>query len=252
MPLKGSGVGNGFAVVDRWDGGLSWMAHPDEEFERTGHALVVEPGGVDGEDGTRGGTAAHGEGGDVVWLVDPVDADGLDAAVGELGPVAGVVVLTDNHRRHAARIAERHGVRVFVHDHLGDLAVDAPTTRFAGEPADTGLRTVPVVSRFWREIALYDPRRGTLVVGDALTTMGSHTNPGERLAVMPHLRPTPPRDALGGLAVRRVLVGHGPGVFRDAATALEEALDGARRGAPRAILGNLPTLLENAYVTLRD
>lgn len=235
VPPKRAGVGDDMSVVDRWDHGFSWVAHPDEEFERTGHAIVVDDGGND-----------------VVWLVDPVDADGLDEEVAEAGPVAGVLVLSDNHGRHAARVADRHGVRVFVHEHLGDLGLDAPMTRFTGGPADTDLRTVPVVRRLWREVALYHPGRATLVVGDALTTMASHTNPGERLAVMPHLRPVPPADALAGFPVDRVLVGHGPGIHRNAADALSRALDGARRGAPRAILGSLPELVRNAYVTLRD
>ncbi|GAA0193225.1 hypothetical protein [Halobaculum roseum] len=243
MPLKRDGVGDGLAFLDRWSHGFSWVAHPDEEFQRTGHAIAV--GAADGD--RRDGRA--------VWLVDPVDANGLDDEIAELGTVAGVLALSDNHGRHAARIADRHGVPVFVHEHLGDpgdLGGDGTATGFTGDPADTGFRTVPVVSKLWREIALYHPGRATLVVGDALTTMASHTNPGERLAVMPHLRLSPPTDSLGGLPVERVLVGHGPGVHRDAADALARALDGARRGAPRAILGNLPELIRNAYVTVRD
>ncbi|MXR41663.1 hypothetical protein GRX01_09980 [Halobaculum sp. WSA2] len=240
MPLKRYGVGDDLSVIGRWADGFSWVAHPDEEFERTSHAIAV--GADDGGDGDDC----------AVWLVDPIDADGLDAEIAEFGSVAGVLVLSDNHCRHAARVADRHGVRVFVHEHLGDLAVDAETTEFTGGPAATGFRTVPVVSRLWREVALYHPGQATLVVGDALTTMDSHTNPGERLAVMPHLRLVPPTGALGGLPVNRVLVGHGSGVHRNAADALKRALGGARRGAPRAILGTLPELVRNAYVTLRD
>ncbi|PSQ07080.1 hypothetical protein BRC97_05275 [Halobacteriales archaeon QS_6_71_20] len=249
MPLKGAGVGDGLSVLNRWDRGFSWAAHPEEGFERAAHAIVAGAAGGEGAGGNESGS--DGDDGSV-WVVDPVDSDGLDGELAELGSVAGVVVLCDNHRRHAGRIADRHGVRVFVHDHLGNLRVDAPTAAFTDGLADTGFRAVPVVSRLWREIALYHPGRGTLVVGDALTTMDSHTNPGERLAVMPHLRVTPPSDALGGITPKRILVGHGDGVHRGAADALTRALDGARRGAPRAVLGNLPLLVRNAYVTLRD
>lgn len=205
--------------VDRWEGGVGWIAHPEEGMQRASHALAV-----DGD----------------VWLVDPVDASGLDDLLAEFGDVAGVVVGLDRHKRDAAKLARRHGVSVHVPEWMSGVAskVNAPVERFGLELADTGYRVISVRNSSippWQEVALYSDD-GTLVVPEAVGTADYYCAPDERLGVHPMLRPVPPRNALGWLEPERVLVGHGPGVLDDAATALRDALAGARRNLPAAYL----------------
>jgi hypothetical protein len=155
MALKHDKPGEEVAVVHRWEHGLTWMAHPDERMRRASHALAV-----DGE----------------VWLVDPLDADGLDEELTTLGTVAGVVVLTNSHGRHADRLAQRHDVAIHVpacFDEDGHPVsdFDAPVEVIVEELADTGFELVwEKDGRGWKEGALYHPGRGTLVVPDTLLT----------------------------------------------------------------------------------
>jgi len=58
----------------------------------------------------------------------------------------------------------------------------------------------------------------------------------EVIGLHPLLRPFPPRT-LGRVAPRRILCGHGEGVFEGAADALHEALQTGRRRLPAALLG---------------
>lgn len=201
--------------IDRWDGGVGWLAHPDESLQRASHALAV-----DGE----------------VWVVDPVDAPGLDDLLADLGEVAGVVLGLDRHKRDAAAIATRHDVPVHLPRPLAGVAdaLDARTAIVGDELVDTGYRTHTLVdNRFWREVALYHPGNGTLLVPEAVGTAPHYVVAGERLGVHPALRLRPPRRVLAGYEPERVLVGHGRGVHDDAATALSDALRDARRNAPR-------------------
>jgi len=225
MPAKGTGLGT-FNEVDAFDGGVGWLAHPDEAMERTSHALV--------EDGD-------------VWLVDPVDAEGLDDRLAGMGRVRGVVVLYHYHRRDASAIAARHDVPVLLPAGMTKLSDDdlaAPVRRFEGRLDDTGyyLREV-TTSRFWQEWALFDGE--TLVVGESLGTAEYFLAPGERLGVSLVRRPMPPREPLADLDPERVLCGHGEGVFADAAGELRRALVEARRTAPRMYLRHGSTLARN-------
>ena len=108
--MKGSGEAS-LREIDRYDGGVGWIAYPDEDMQRASHAVVGENGGV--------------------WVVDPVDAAGLDELLAEYGEVAGVVVLLDRHKRDAAAIATRHDVSVYVPDFMDAVAqeLDAPVER---------------------------------------------------------------------------------------------------------------------------
>ncbi len=229
MPIKASRPGAAPRIVDDEPYGLTWLAHPEESMQRASHALAV-----DGE----------------VWLVDPVDAAGVDDAVEALGEVAGVVVLVDRHTRDAAAFARRFDVAVHLPDPLGDVGddLDVPVERFAGELADTGYRARPVVrNRFWREAALVreggdgsgdggggEDDGGTVVVPEALGTTPFYCAPGERVGVNAALRLWPPRRQLADLDPERLLVGHGPPVLERAGPAIRDALAGARRRAPRA------------------
>ncbi|QCW02760.1 hypothetical protein [Natrinema pallidum] len=204
-----------FREIDRFDSGVGWIAHPDERMQRASHAIAV-----DGE----------------VWLVDPVDAEGIDELVAEFGDVAGVVVGLDRHKRDAAAIANRHNVPVYLPDFFEGVTdeIDAAVARFDDELSDTGIRAIPVIdSRFWQEVALYNPADGTFVVPESVGAVDYFLTGDEQLGVHPMLRLTPPRRALRGVAPERVLVGHGAGVMDDAARVLEAALSRSRKRAPQ-------------------
>lgn len=201
-------------VVYRWDRGFGWMAHPEEFMQRTSHAIASDQG---------------------VWLVDPLDMDGLGALLDEHGPVAGVVLTLDRHRRDAATLASEHEVAIHTPEALmGSVrTMDVPITTTDRFAAVTGFDAIPVVSvPGWREYALYDRVGGTLICADAIGSASYFLGPGKRLGVHPMLRIRPPRDALGSITAERVLTGHGPGVLEDGTNALHEALADARREAP--------------------
>jgi len=211
MPLKATGHAT-FDPDDRWDGGTTWIAHPEESMQRASHALVVA--------------------GDV-WLVDPVDAEGLDDHLADVGDVAGVVVLLDRHKRDADTIALRHDVPVSIPEWMDGVAEEmtAPVERFGTTLADTYTVYPLTNSRFWQEAALYDEDEGTLVIPEAVGTASYFRTGGERIGVHPMLRLRPPRR-LWEFSPERVLVGHGEPVVTDASDALADALDGARRRTP--------------------
>ncbi|MFC3957043.1 hypothetical protein [Halovivax cerinus] len=201
-------------VVADFDGGFSWIAHPEETMQRASHALVVDG---------------------AVWVIDPIDGDGLDELLAERGHVAGAVVTLDRHRRDAASIATRHDVDVWVPDWFGGVAseLDAPVRRFGAELAETGIRSQVVTrSRFWQEVALFDPDTATLVVPESVGTAPYFLTGDERLGVHPARRLWPPRNRLYGFDPQRVLVGHGTGIHDDAGGALRDALEQSRRRTP--------------------
>ncbi|MBZ6494558.1 hypothetical protein [Natrinema longum] len=206
---------SGFEEIDRFDGGVGWIAYPEETMKRASHALEI-----DGE----------------VWVFDPVDAAGIDELFAEFGDVAGVVVMLDRHKRDAAAIANRHDVPVYVPRFFEGVSeeLDAPVARFDDELADTGLQAFPVVdNRFWQEVALYNPADGTLIVPETVGAADYFLAGDEELGVHPMLRLNPPREALRNVAPERVLVAHGPGVMAAAARPLEDALAGSRKRTPR-------------------
>jgi hypothetical protein len=227
MPMKGRGTAE-YREIDRWDGGVGWLAYPDEEMQRASHAVVGDDGGV--------------------WLFDPVDAEGLDDLVAEYGEVSGVVVGLDRHKRDAAKLARRHDVSVYVADWMTDVAddIDAPVERFGRRLADSGFDAFTVLDKSvppWQEVGFYQESSGTLVVPEAVGTASYFCAPGERLGVHPMLRPFPPRRALRRFEPDRVLVGHGAGVTDDAATALHDALANARSNLPGAYRRALERML---------
>jgi len=211
MPLKTTATAT-FDSGDRWHGTTTWIAHPGESMQRASHALVVD---------------------DEVWLVDPVDGEGLDDRLADVGEVAGVVVLLDRHERDAAAIAARHDVAVWIPEWMDGVAggMDAPVETFGTTLAGT-YTVYPIArSRFWQEAALYDESSGTLVVPESVGTASYFLAGTERLGVHPMRRLRPPRR-LREFDPERILVGHGRPVTDDAGAALTDALDGARRRAP--------------------
>lgn len=222
--MKGSGVATDWRAVDQYEGGVGWIAYPDEAMQRASHAFAV-----DGD----------------VWVVDPVDTEGIDDRLADLGEVAGVVILLDRHKRDSATIANRHGVSVWVPEFMDGVAadLDAPVEQFRHDLADTGFAAHEVVdNRLWQEALLYDEDGGTLIVPEAVGTTEYFRTGNRRLGVHPALRLKPP-SKLTRLSPERLLVGHGAGIHEDATGALAEAVNGARGRAPALYWKNFKMLL---------
>ena len=187
--------------------GFGWIASEPAFLERASHALRADAR---------------------VWLVDPVDGEGVEERARALGEPAGVVQLLDRHERDCASFAERLGVQLH----------RLPFGGLPGSPFEV-LRVRD--RRRWREAALWWPEERVLVCADALGTARYYLGPRERLAVHPLLRPAPPkpvRDMAWRLAPRHVLCGHGEGIHGDeAALALSEAVSTARRRILRYLIG---------------
>lgn len=193
--------------ADEIDGGFGWIE--EARIGRTSHVLAV-----DGR----------------VWIVDPFEAEGVDARIAALGEPAGVLQLLDRHSRDAAAFASRYRV-----PHLVTPA-SLPGTPFEIRPV--------AGSRWWREVALWWAERRVLVCADALGTLPYFRVGAEPIGVHPFLRLRPPR-LLAGLGPERVLVGHGEGLHgAGTAAAVEDALQNASRRLPRWF-AQLPRLLRN-------
>jgi hypothetical protein len=183
-------------VDDLGEAGFGWTL--DDRTGRTSHALA---------------TAGR------VWIVDAVDAPGLDERIAALGEPAAVVQLLDRHNRDCAALAARLGIALHV------VPAALPETPF---------EIVPLVGwRRWREVALWWPERRVLVVADAVGTNRFMAG-GEPVGVHPVLRIAKPPRVLARSEPEHLLVGHGDGLH-GAATPdlLRRALRTARTGAPR-------------------
>lgn len=192
------------ASLHRHRNGLTWVE--TGAMARSAHALV---------DGDR------------VWLIDPFEDTEALAAARELGEPTAVIQLLDRHRRDGASIAARLGVPLL------QMPSTVPSSPFS---------VIAVISRSkWKEIALWWEAERTLIVAEAIGT-GPLFSLGRRAGVHPILRVMPPRAALAGYAPERMLVGHGPPVDSDAASALKEALDNARSDIPKLLI-SLPKAL---------
>jgi hypothetical protein len=189
---------------------FGWIV--EEFLQRCSHALV--------EDGR-------------VWLIDPVEADGVDERVRAAGEPAGVIQLLDRHERDCAAFASRLGV---AHHVVPRAPIDGVPFEFRDVRRGRG----------WKEVALWWPEPRILVCADAVGTVPELRVGGEPLALHPILRLAPPRRSLDGLEPRHILSGHGVGVHGDeAAPALREALATARRRLPRAWLQGLVATVRN-------
>jgi hypothetical protein len=182
---------------DELDGGFGWVV--DELMQRCSHALVSEGR---------------------VWVIDPVDGDGVEDRIRASGVPAGVIQLLDRHNRDCATLAARLDVPHLV---VPEQAVGPFELRRIRR------------RRWWREVALWWPDRRVLLFADALGTAPYFCARGERLGVHPLLRLFPPRRQLAGLAPASLLCGHGEGVLDDADAALREALTSARRRIPAQV-----------------
>lgn len=219
MPIKRSGTGE-LTVVDRFEGGVGWIAHPEETMQRASHAIESEGG---------------------LWIVDPVDVAGLDDLLSEYADPEGVVVLLDRHERDAATVADRHDVAVYVPEWMDGVAsdIDAPTRRFGGDLA--GFQVSRLIDNpLWQEATLFDGE--TLVVPEALGTVEYFRAPAEELGVHPMLRVLPPTD-LRSYDPDRLLVGHGEGIAEDVGPMIRRAVDDSRGRAASLYLKNVRGLL---------
>jgi hypothetical protein len=176
-------------------GGFEWLIE-DEFMQRCSHALVAD---------------------ESVWLIDPLDGDGVEERIRAAGRPAAVLQLLDRHNRDCASLARRLAVPHHV-------IPQEPIGPFEFLPIRT--------SRRWSEVALWWPEQSVLVCGDALGTASYFRSGRERLAVHPFLRWFPPRRQLGPIQPATVLCGHGAGMFDRADAALHEALRTARRRIP--------------------
>jgi hypothetical protein len=218
MPVKATGSGTN-PEFHTFDGGFTWIAHPEEGMQRTSHALLTEAG---------------------VWLVDPVDADGLDDRIADHGEVAGVVVLLDRHERDSAHLARRHDVPITRPPGV-EREFDVPTEDVTEGLPGTGyeFRTVQDWPG-WREVGLWDGE--TLVVPESLGTNPFSVVGGERLGLNPVARFMPPKH-LAEYDPGRLLVGHGRPIHDDVAPAIRDALTNARRRLPGAVFGALRAMI---------
>lgn len=191
-----------FLLDDR--GSFAWLAHPEEQMARASCAIVVDGG---------------------CFVVDPVDAPGLDAALAPLGPPLGVVTLLDRHQRDAAAVASRLGCRRVL-----PRALDGEGVRLDGVEE----RTV-TSGRGWKEALLWLPERRLLVCAEAVGTGPFFlAREGDRLGVHPLSRVLRIGGAFAGLRPDVLAVGHGPPLTENAAEALEQALSRKVRDLPRA------------------
>jgi hypothetical protein len=137
MPAKITEYATEYEEVDRWDGGVGWIAHPDEFMQRASHTLKTDDG---------------------VWLIDPIDAEGVDELVAEYGEVAGVVLLSNYHTRDADVFADRHGVSVYLPEAMEGIEedIDATVERVAVGDTFGGYELLEVARRgsLWQEYAL--------------------------------------------------------------------------------------------------
>ena len=222
MPVYDRGEATDLRVIDRFDDGIGWIAHPGESGQRASHAI---------------------RGADGVWLFDPLDAPGVADLIAELGAVAGVAVLSNWHTRDAEVFADRYDVPVFLPAWMDRVPnrVDAPIERYDRELADSGFvvdRVDPLPG--WHEGVAYRASDGTLYTPDLLSTRW--TVGTERISLTLPCRLFPPRELLGDCDPDRILVGHGDGISEGAAMALADTLDGARQRLPRAIIAQGPAM----------
>lgn len=222
MPAKVTDHATDFREVDRWEGGVGWMAHPNEIMQRTSHALATDDG---------------------VLIVDPVDADGIDDLIAELGNPAGVVILSGFHKRDAEKFAHRYDVPIYLPDQMERIGsdFDAATERVSLGDSLGGYDLINVydgrvLGENWYECALYDGT--TLQIGCSIGSAPFQRVKNERLGMALIRRHDPTRENLEHVEPDRVLSGHGAGVHEHAAEALARALENARSRYLRALLEN--------------
>jgi hypothetical protein len=223
-------------MIDQWDNGVGWIAHPDEEGYRASHAIV-------------------GDSGDV-WVIDPIDAPEVDELLADLGTggVTGVAVLSNYHARDAGVIADRYDVPVYLPEWMDRVEerIDAPVERYTRILGESGfqVRKCKPFPDYYEAIAYRESDR-TLYIPDVLGTASLYTVGDERIGVYLLARLFPPRE-MDDFVPERILVGHGTGIFEDAAAALTDAITGARRRFPNALMTSGRTQLRAVTEAIQD
>lgn len=227
-------------VIDQWDGGFGWIAHPHEDGRRASHAL----GGDDG-----------------VWIFDPLEAPGIYRRITELGTVEGVVLLSSFHCRDANRFADYYDVPVYLPSWMDRPTdeVGVPIERYEAPPgtwtelAASGISVRTIDSSVvWRETIAYHHAQRTLRVPDLLSPLPEFRMGDEQVGCYLLHRLSPPRDAFADIDPDRILFGHGEGISEDAEETLDATLAEARRYLPRAMIFQLPHQLVAIGSAVRD
>lgn len=158
--------------------------------------------------------------------IDPVEPDADTLAFLAREGVARIVLTNRNHTRRATLVRERTGAPIAIH------AADAAHARAQGTSVDAELAAgdrigpfavVGVSGKSPGEIALYDPARRLLVVGDAV--IGNP--PGKLSLLREQVMDDPARlrasvRALAALDVDVLLVGDGAPILAEAGARLRE------------------------------
>ena len=236
MPPKVTTAPTGYEEGLRWANGVEWLVHPEETMERASTALATDGG---------------------VYLVDPLDAPGIDELVVEFGAVTGIVLLSVHHTRDAEAFARRHDVPVYVRadvpdDARPDLSVPTESVAVGETLGDYEFREVATGTALgapWYEYALWNG--DTLRVGESVGTADYMRVEDEPLGVMTMRRRHPP-TALRGLEPERVLSGHGRGLDHHAAAALEAAIVNAEDDFLQALLANGVDQVRTVVAALRS
>lgn len=185
---------------DESDFGFGWISPKPGWMARASHALAT-----DGD----------------VWLIDPVDFDGLDDRLRSLGDPTGVLQLFGRHHRNCASIAARLGVRHLV---VPETVVDSP------------FETIPITGLPGRqETALWWAEKRTLIVAEAVGTAAYYRAHGQPLGIHPVLRIFRPPTALLQFEPDHILCSHGPGIHTRATETLRSSIHRARRDLPRIL-----------------
>lgn len=230
MVMYDRSASTGYRLVDEFEDGFGWLAFPDETGQRVSHAVVGEDGGV--------------------WVIDPLDAPGIDEVIRELGDVSGIAVCSAYHARDADRFADRFDVPVYVPRWLkrAPERIDAPIERYDTVLSSSGFAVREVSSiPGWSEAVAYRESDGTLYVPDVL---GTYADDG-RVELALFFRLVPPTETFADLEPERIRFGHGRGVFEDATGALEDALSRPRRGFPWALYRSGWTQLKAGIAAFR-
>jgi hypothetical protein len=228
MPVFDRSASTEVKIIDQWEEGFGWIAHPEEDGKRTSHAIR-------GDDG--------------VWVFDPLDAPEIYQKISDLGTVKGVVLLSSFHGRNASQFANHFEVPVYLPTWMERPTdeLTAPMERYEAPPdewtelaeSDILLRTVdsPVV---WREVVAYHRSEKTLRVPDLLSPVPEFRVGDERVGCYLLHRIAPPRQFFADIEPDRILFGHGEGISEDAESVLDTTLANARRYLPRALVFQLP------------
>ena len=191
------------SVTYERDWGLGWIAAEPAFMQRASHALAHEGR---------------------VWLVDPVDGEGLEDRLARLGEVRGVLQLLDVTRATAPRWPAATACR----------CCRPRSTAFPGPPSRR--------SPWWAAGAGARrpsgwPARRALVVAEALGTAPYFPARGREPQHRMHAQRLAPR-ALAGFGPEHLLVGHGPPLHGpDVAERVRRAIARSRREIPRWLAG---------------